>query len=362
MSDSLRSDYAELLLDAVPMLDTRAPLEFAAGAFPSAINLPLMTDPERAQVGTCYKQQGQTAAIALGHRLVAGEVKAARVAAWCDFADRHPDAVLYCFRGGLRSQIVQQWMAEAGRPMPRVAGGYKAMRRFLLDALPQLLGRLQLIVIAGPAGSGKTRLLSQLPAALDLEGLAGHRGSAFGRLLDPQPAQISFENALTIDLLRLQRAGQATVFVEDESHLIGRLFLPMPLREAMQAAPLWLVEASLTARIAQIREDYVVDLGARYVARYAADGVARHFAALDESLARIARRLGGERYQRLRALLQAACAAQRVDDDPRHHDLWIAPLLSEYYDPMYRHQLQQHRHRVSTTGDFAALQQLAARL
>jgi tRNA 2-selenouridine synthase len=111
-------DYRALFLNPTPMMDMRAPTEFAHGAFPSALSLPLMSDEERALVGTCYKQRGQAAAIELGHQLVRGEVKAQRVAQWAAFARQHPQGYLYCFRGGLRSQTVQQWLREVGYRVP----------------------------------------------------------------------------------------------------------------------------------------------------------------------------------------------------------------------------------------------------
>ena len=99
-----------------------------------------MNDAERQKVGTCYKQQGQEAAIKLGHQLVNGAVKAERVAAWAAFARANPAGYLYCFRGGLRSQITQQWLKEeAGIEYPRVVGGYKAMRGFLLETTEQAM-------------------------------------------------------------------------------------------------------------------------------------------------------------------------------------------------------------------------------
>ena len=126
------SDFRHIFLNDVPMMDVRAPIEFAQGAFPGVVNLPLMNNEERQKVGTCYKQRGQEAAIALGHSLVSGETKNGRIAAWAAFAKAHPKGVLYCFRGGLRSQITQQWLqSEAGMAYPRVIGGYKAMRTFL---------------------------------------------------------------------------------------------------------------------------------------------------------------------------------------------------------------------------------------
>ena len=109
------SDFRHIFLNDVSMMDVRAPIEFAQGAFPGVVNLPLMNDEERQKVGTCYKQRGQEAAIALGHSLVSGETKNGRIAAWAAFAKAHPHGVLYCFRGGLRSQITQQWLqSEAG--------------------------------------------------------------------------------------------------------------------------------------------------------------------------------------------------------------------------------------------------------
>jgi len=112
----------EVIASNTPLIDVRAPVEFAQGSLPGAVNLPLMVDEERHQVGIAYKQQGQQAAIALGERLVSGEIKQARVAAWQAYLAQHPDASIYCFRGGLRSQIAQQWLVDATRTLA-VSGG-----------------------------------------------------------------------------------------------------------------------------------------------------------------------------------------------------------------------------------------------
>ena len=55
--------YDSLLLSETPMIDLRAPVEFAKGAFTGSVSLPLMTDQERELIGTRYKEQGQDAAI-----------------------------------------------------------------------------------------------------------------------------------------------------------------------------------------------------------------------------------------------------------------------------------------------------------
>lgn len=105
-------DYRQIFLSGLPLMDARAPVEFHKGAFPGAVNLPLMNDIERQKVGTCYKVHGQQAAIELGHKLVCGAIKEERIAAWAAFARANPEGYLYCFRGGLRSQITQQWLRE----------------------------------------------------------------------------------------------------------------------------------------------------------------------------------------------------------------------------------------------------------
>ena len=170
-------NYREIFLKNLPLLDSRAPVEFQQGAFPAARNLPLLDDEERQQVGICYKQSGQQAAIELGRTLVSGQLKQQRLAGWSQFARQNPNGYLYCFRGGLRSRTVQQWLAESGTHYPLVRGGYKAMRRFLLEELPGSLAAARIVLIAGKTGTGKTRVIDALSWAVDLEGLARHRGS-----------------------------------------------------------------------------------------------------------------------------------------------------------------------------------------
>jgi tRNA 2-selenouridine synthase len=344
-------DYRTLFLGDVPMMDMRAPAEFAHGAFPQAASLPLMSDDERARVGICYKERGQQAAIELGHQLVAGEVKASRMAAWSDFARRHPEGYLYCFRGGLRSRTVQQWLREAGIDYPLVLGGYKAMRRYLLEEMSRSLEMAELVLISGKTGTGKTRVVQALPRAVDLEGLAGHRGSTFGELPQPQPAQIDFENALSIALLKLLAQGERRVFVEDEGRLIGRIYLPEVLRDRMKDAPLLVVEQSLEDRIDVVVQDYVIDLGRRYLELHGDEGPRLHAEKMQSDLYRIRKRLGGQRHAQVGELMTEAFVRQRDQGDLQGHRLWIAALLEKYYDPMYEYQLSRRGGRQLFRGD-----------
>lgn len=343
--------HRSLLAAGTPLIDVRAPTEFARGALPGAINLPLLDDAQRDAVGTCYRSHGQQAAVALGEQLVSGTVREQRLEAWCDAARQQPDSLLYCWRGGLRSRIVQGWMAERGYPLPVVEGGFKALRRTCLSVLDAFAADARLEVLGGRTGVGKTELLAGLPNALDLEGLANHRGSAFGAAETPQPTPVGFENALAAAMLRLP--GRVSVIVEDESRTIGRLAVPEALHAAMQRAPVVILEADDADRCARIRRDYV-ELPLR-------TGLApgaleeRYCAACD----RIRRRLGGVRHAEVRRLIARAFAAP---GNAERHDDWIRALLRWYYDPMYDYQLSRKRDRVVFAGGRVEVRDRFARI
>lgn len=328
------SDCRDILRDAPPAIDVRAPGEFAQGALPNAVNLPLLDDAERAAVGTVYRRQGRDAAIEKGNALVAGDLKQARLAAWIAFAKQHPNALLYCARGGLRSELVQRWLADAGTTTVRVAGGFKALRRCALNAIAAAATR-PIVLLGGRTGSGKTKLLAQVPGAIDLEALARHRGSAFGALAERQPTPVNFEGALAQALLRHE--ADRPILLEDEARTIGRLAIPAPLFDAMLQAPIALLEVPTEERVENIYEEYVCQATAP-----AGDLLA--------ALARIERRLGGERYRRIAGLMRTAFASAAADAAELHRQ-WIRQLLADYYDPMYDYQLRAKESRVAVRGD-----------
>jgi tRNA 2-selenouridine synthase len=329
------ADLVGLLAAGTPFLDVRAPAEFAVGAVPGAVNLPLLDDEQRHRVGITYKSAGHDAAVALGHRLISGDVRRRRIEDWQAFAQAHPDAWIYCWRGGQRSQITQAWLAEAGVTLPRVPGGFKALRHACLETLLRAPGQKSWIVLAGRTGSGKTDLLRTLPNAIDLEGLARHRGSAFGAQDEPQPTPVTFDGLLAVAFLT--HRGDRLV-VEDESRTIGRLALPEGWHEHMATAPLVVLEAPLEVRVANIVEEYVVGP----LRRGAAAGVLH--ARYSDSLRRIERRLGGLRRQAVQVALDRGFADGA-------HEPWVEQLLTWYYDPMYDHQLAGKRGRIVSQGN-----------
>ena len=116
MSDSpvLHNAFKYLFLNDIPFLDVRAPIEFAGESFPTAYNYPLLNTTERQQVGLCYRQYGQQAAVELGYKLISGEVRTQCICAWRQFIASHTNAYLYCWRGGMRSRLVRQALKGRG--------------------------------------------------------------------------------------------------------------------------------------------------------------------------------------------------------------------------------------------------------
>ncbi len=351
-------EFASLFLRNTPLLDVRAEVEYARGAFPSAINVPILTTEERHEVGIAYKQRGQQAAIDLGHDRVHGAVREQRIEAWRQLAQRHPDLRLYCWRGGLRSALAQQWLAERGVPVPRVRGGYKALRAFLLDRLTALGPQLRLLRVCGRTGSGKTELLADSPRSVDLEELAMHRGSSFGRRALPPPNQVDFEHRLAIALLQRSTAyPDGPLVIEDEGSRIGAVSLPEPVLIALRQAPRLIVECTLEERVERVLGDYVVGLRAEIRAAHPDGGDERFRDHLLDSLYRIRRRLGDERYRELRVLMESALDRQLGGGGVDAHRAWIERLLREYYDRMYDYQLQQDRAPVLMRASYAEVRE-----
>jgi tRNA 2-selenouridine synthase len=58
------------LRNQLPVIDVRSEGEYEGGHMRNALNIPLLNNAERVEVGTDYKQKGQQEAIKTGFRLV----------------------------------------------------------------------------------------------------------------------------------------------------------------------------------------------------------------------------------------------------------------------------------------------------
>lgn len=306
-------------------IDVRSPGEVARGAIPGAVEIPILDDDERHEIGLRYAVDGPEAAFEEGRARTAPDMPR-RAAAWRAAAEAEP-SVFVCWRGGQRSKLAQRFAGHPGTP--RVEGGYKALRAHLAESLIGSLRRRTAWVVTGATGTGKTTLLhdaARLPSllALDLEGAAAHRGSTFGAT-GPQPAQATFEHRLLIPLLL---GDEARLLLENESRNVGRVHLPEPLYETVRSAPLLVLEESLNDRVARIHDEYA----RRPALRQGEDAVLEDLSA---AISRLRRRLGAESTERMVAALHDARAQDAWHDVEAFRPV-IEPLLLDYYDPLYR--------------------------
>lgn len=295
------------------IIDVRSPAEFAEDHMPGAVNCPVLSDEERARVGTIYKQESPFAAKKLGAALVARHIAEHIEGRFLD-KPRDWKPLIYCWRGGKRSGAMTHVLRQIGWHACALEGGYKSYRRHVVEQLSELPRRFAFRVVTGATGSGKSRLLEALAAqgaqVLDLEALAAHKGSVLGGLPDEmQPSQKMFESRLLAVLQGL--TFTETVFVEAESRKIGQLQVPDTLLETMRASPCLRIEATDAARVAFLIGDYDYFL---------ADPVG-----LKEKLACLRELQSAETLARWNAFI-----------DARDWTALVGELLEKHYDPLYR--------------------------
>jgi len=296
--------------DAV--IDARSEGEYAEDHLPGALNWPSLNNEERIRVGTLYKQVSPFEAQKIGASLVAANISRHIQAHVMDKA-RNWQPLVYCWRGGKRSNSLALILGQIGFKVHLIEGGYKAFRKAVIEDTPRRVQPLQFRVLCGPTGSGKTRLLQALAAqgaqVLDLEALASHRASVLGVIPgQPQPTQKAFETLLWDALRRLD--PQRPVFVEAESKKVGNVTIPDSLIAAMRDAPCVRLALSLQGRVQLLMEDY--------------DYFVKDASYFGERLDRLADLKGRAVVEEWKARAQEGQTADVV-----------AELLEKHYDPGY---------------------------
>jgi tRNA 2-selenouridine synthase len=300
-------------------IDVRSPSEFAIDHIPGAVNLPVLDDAERAEVGTLHAQDSAFAAKKHGAAIVARNI--ARILdTYCRDKPREWAPLVYCWRGGKRSGSLAHVLKEVGWRAVQLEGGYQTYRRHVVEQLAQLPSRFRFVVVCGLTGSGKSRLLHALDEVgaqvLDLEGYAKHRGSLLGdHPQDPQPSQKAFDSEVLAALEQFD--AERPVFVESESRKIGIVQLGDALLSAMRAAPCVRLATPQVLRVALLKEDY---------AHFVTD-----VDALADKLERLVPLHGRKTIERWNAAAQAG-----------DFDALIDELLVRHYDPMYARSLEQN--------------------
>lgn len=246
----IKTEEALLLKNKI-VIDTRSPVEFDKDRVPDSINIPILDNEERKIVGTLYKDNPDKA-IKLGYEYY--NKKLPRMVKEFKNLDYGKKIIIYCWRGGMRSQTITKLIADLGLDAFLLEGGYRAYRRYIKAQLDKYEPPFTFIVLYGLAGSGKTELIKQLSPSIDLEGLAQHRSSNFGAIGLKPREQKMFESLLFKRLREVE--GEKTVFIEGESHKVGRVFIPNSIFKAMKKGVAVRVNCSTENRAKQIVKDY----------------------------------------------------------------------------------------------------------
>ena len=302
--------FNEELIDSHLLVDVRTPLEYIEDHIPGAINVPLLCNEERVEIGILHKEVGPYAARRRGLELTAHRFPE-MVRQIADTAAGRP-VLVYCWRGGLRSKTVTSILDLAGLKAAQLIGGYKSYRHTVSEYFAPYIPRTPLVVLHGMTGIGKTTLLQRLKergnSVVDLEGLACHRGSAFGQLgLNQDLTQKRFETLLW-DACRRAPEGKPLI-VEGESERIGRVSLPGDFYQKMaQGIRIW-CHASLETRVRRLIDEY---------------GLPAYKQEMGSALQRIRKKLGGK----------------RCDELAEHLERWemeefMTGLVCDYYDKVY---------------------------
>jgi len=316
------------------IIDARTPAEFNQDHIPGAINLPVLSDEERVEIGSLYKRDA----------FAASKIGAARIsrniANMLEGPLRETDGsfypLIYCWRGGQRSQSLGLILSQIGFRVGVIEGGYKVYRQEVVSDLETLPDQFDLRLLSGFTGTCKTRILQLMRTrgfqVLDLEGLANHRGSLLGITPETiQPSQKMFESQLANELSEFDPGRP--VWLESESNQIGSIHVPAELWKGMRAAGVVEVRAPLQARVEYLLEEY--------------DYFCEQPDFLKERIGWLRRLRGSEKIQEWFDLI-----------DAQRWPTFVADMLENHYDPTYSRSMKRNADRISEKYNLEALEPL----
>ena len=240
------------------IIDVRSPDEFNKDHIPNSINLPVLNDEERQNVGTVYSSD-QTSARGYGAVIISRRISSL-IENHLSTLPRDNKILVYCWRGGLRSKSLAVIMNQIGfKNTKLLEGGYKNFRKHVTESLASMVQSHEFLVLAGNTGSGKSLVLECLKEQgeniLHLEELANHKGSVLGDNLEGvQPIQKTFETSLWNSLRKLEPGKK--IWIEKEGCKIGKIYLPNCLTEVIQNSPKIYLNVDLNNRVNYILKVY----------------------------------------------------------------------------------------------------------
>lgn len=298
-----------LSLPQVQFIDTRSPQEYAEDHIPGALNVPLLDDQERAIVGTLYKQVSRDKAVEVGI-----EFFAKKLPEFVKPFNQHRDKtiIIYCWRGGMRSKCVVDFLHALKYPVVQLEGGYKSYRAYVRDQLDHYQLKPKIITLWGLTCTGKTDLLRQFPNSFDLEGLAQHRSSLYGAIGLTPRSQKMFDSLLLQELERLNK--EKVILLEGESKKIGDVQMPDFLYKAMKQGTPVLVKRSMEQRVEHAVKEYFLP---------------ENIAQIKKITGNLWKVIGKKKKEEMIACLdkEEYAAAAKI-------------LLMDYYDQLYQHTLK----------------------
>ena len=238
-------------------IDVRSPYEYEESTIPEAINIPVLLDEERKEVGYLYThrkiEESKIFAIQSITKRLTKIVEEILI-----LKRKYENIIVFCSRGGYRSKSISSLVNSIDINIYRLDEGYKSYRNYVLTNMDRLISTIKPIVFYGNTGCGKTQILIKLEElkypVIDLEGLAKHRGSMLGAVgLEPQPTQKMFESLL---FEKLYKYKNSYLFMEGESKRIGRISLPDTLYEKMAEGINIKINSPIENRVKLLVEEY----------------------------------------------------------------------------------------------------------